>query len=220
MKLGVLVLLGFLAIGCVRSHHPSVHIEYMEKETVGLETRLNGGHGTGFFVSTKGYIVTAAHVIKPTNVIGQVYVRLKGPLGPRRPAKVIAVDYKNDLALLKVSPSWSHRAFKFCDRPRLHEYVKIEAFRHPEKERTIGRVKGYLGKGLFTFYADAPVDYGFSGSPVVAATRGCVIGVLQAMSVQEDLAGRLEFYSLGRHPRVSKIMWEALKKHAPESLGL
>jgi S1-C subfamily serine protease len=218
MKLLGILILVLTCVGCVGRYSPSVHVEYVEKETVGVETKVTGGTGTGFLVSRKGYVMTAAHVIRPRDVIGKVYVRLAGPLGPRREAKVIAVDYVNDLALLKIAPSSRHRVFKFCDRVRVGEWVKIVAFRHPQREKTMGTVLGYFSGSTTNFVTDAVVDYGFSGSPVVSATRGCAIGVLQAMHVDRNLKDGIEYYSFGKHPMVSKIIMKALSERAPEAI--
>ncbi len=61
-------------------------------------TRVNG-MGTGIVLDPRGYIITNHHVIDDVQVIK---VRLSD--GSTYPAKVIARDHDNDLALLKIEP--------------------------------------------------------------------------------------------------------------------
>jgi len=55
------------------------------------------GTGTGFFITADGYLLTAAHVIEKASKVDIL------ANSARLPAKVIRVDSRNDLALLKVN---------------------------------------------------------------------------------------------------------------------
>ena len=61
-------------------------------------SRVNG-MGTGIVIDPRGYIITNHHVIEDVQVIK---VRLAD--GSTYPAKVVARDHENDLALLKIEP--------------------------------------------------------------------------------------------------------------------
>ena len=61
-------------------------------------SRVNG-MGTGIIIDPRGYIITNHHVVDDVQVIR---VRLSD--GTTYPAKVVARDHENDLALLKIEP--------------------------------------------------------------------------------------------------------------------
>lgn len=54
------------------------------------------GHGSGFFISEKGYVLTNSHVVGKNAI-----VRVKLPTGREYLADVVATDPKRDVALLK-----------------------------------------------------------------------------------------------------------------------
>ena len=212
--LGMLVFMQVL--GCVRTKEPTVHVSYKYKTYEGRKVWIKGGHGTGFFVSRRGYIVTAAHVISEgLGSSRSVWVHPNGPKRPRRLAQVVEADFGNDLALLKIFPSSTHKVYKFCSEVQPDEVVIVKAWRHPKKETTIGHtLKPRASINSFLYSWIAAWSYpGFSGSPVVSHSQGCVVGVLTHRGLKGD-AGT----SYVKHPQDSQIMLRALKKHAPKSV--
>jgi S1-C subfamily serine protease len=94
----------------------TVYIEYKysTQEGNGIEK------GTGFIVSTRGHVITAAHVVSPRikDVVVQsatISIRVGGLLNPPMDAIVLVRDPSVDLALLQLPPrsqpdTWPHVA--------------------------------------------------------------------------------------------------------------
>ena len=137
--------------------------------------------GSGFFISSDGYIVTNNHVVDHAS---EVEVSLAG--GKILPAKVIGVDKKTDLALLKVNGE----AFPFVTfaskSPRVGDWVI--AVGNPfglGGTVTAGIVSARgrdIGAGPYDDFLqiDAPVNHGNSGGPTFNA-EGEVVGVNTAI---------------------------------------
>jgi serine protease Do len=150
-----------------------------------------GGHGhkhttmsqgSGFIISPDGYVVTNNHVVDHAS---DVEVTLDS--GKTLPAKVIGVDKRTDLALLKISDSeklpyvdWSN------SNPRIGDWVI--AVGNPfglGGSVTAGIVSARgrdIGAGPYDDFLqiDAPVNRGNSGGPAFDA-HGNVIGVNTAI---------------------------------------
>ncbi len=148
--------------------------------------------GTGFLISADGYVVTAWHVVKNKQ---NIYV---GPIADNKwkKAKVIKLDEKNDLALLKVPPMARTPLdlAEWADVPIGLEAYSI-GFPIPRvlglsRKMTQGLVNGDKtesgDKGFFQFSAET--QKGNSGGPVFSPD-GLVIGVvlrkLDALKVAE-----------------------------------
>ena len=135
-------------------------------------------NGTGFFVTADGYVVTNAHVVDgcedPKVVCG-----LAGPI----PARVLARDVTNDLALLKVDFTSDHVATL---RAGVKIGEEIAAFGYPLLGKlssggnfTLGNVSALAGvhNDSGHIQISAPVQGGNSGGPVIDQS-GNVIGVV------------------------------------------
>lgn len=72
---------------------------YLDQEETGESTRQTVGHGSGFFVSQDGYIVTNKHVVSDTKA---EYTVITSD-GKELPATVLALDPLNDVAVIKVN---------------------------------------------------------------------------------------------------------------------
>ncbi len=137
--------------------------------------------GSGFFISSDGFIVTNNHVVDHAS---EVEVTLAG--GKTMPAKVIGVDKKTDLALLKVNG----QAFPFVTfaskSPRVGDWVI--AVGNPfglGGTVTAGIVSARsrdIGAGPYDDFLqiDAPVNHGNSGGPTFNGL-GEVVGVNTAI---------------------------------------
>ena len=75
------------------------------------ESTSKKGHGTGFFITKNGYLLTAAHVVSGSR---QVQV---GYRGERHPATVISMDEDNDVAILKTDPPDEVSPLSFASQP-------------------------------------------------------------------------------------------------------
>ena len=162
-----------------------------------------GGHGhkhttmsqgSGFIISPDGYVVTNNHVVDHAS---DVEVTLDS--GKTLPAKVIGVDKRTDLALLKISDSeklpyvdWSN------SNPRIGDWVI--AVGNPfglGGSVTAGIVSARgrdIGAGPYDDFLqiDAPVNRGNSGGPAFDA-HGNVIGVNTAIYSPSRGSGGIGF---------------------------
>ncbi|MCJ2057692.1 serine protease [Methylobacterium sp. J-048] len=158
------------------------------KETPGApkSRKLEAGTvstGTGFYVSERGHLLTNNHVVE---LCSDFSVRQPGR--PSIPARLVARDATNDLAVLAtdapqtVVPPLSVRA-------RLGENVYV--YGYPQSEVlastgnfTIGNVTATAGSGDDTrkIQISAPVHQGNSGGPALDQ-YGNVIGVVQSKQV-------------------------------------
>src|SRR5271170_3477346 len=143
--------------------------------------RQSMAQGSGFFISADGYIVTNNHVVDHAT---EVTVTTSD--GKSMPAKVIGVDSKTDLALLKADG----KDFPFVtfagQQPRVGDWVI--AVGNPfglGGTVTAGIVSARgrdIGSGPYDDFLqiDAPVNHGNSGGPTFN-TEGEVVGVNTAI---------------------------------------
>lgn len=142
--------------------------------------------GTGFFIS-KQYVLTVEHVINQT-IEGTIELQLWN--GQLIPAKKIAVDKFNDLALLQIDPK-DIKSYKI-PKLNLETYPQVgeSVFIIGSPNAFYGTLtKGILSRGtskriVFNWYwscevylTDAIIESGNSGSPVFN-TRCEVIGIV------------------------------------------
>jgi serine protease Do len=139
------------------------------------------GQGSGFFISSDGFAVTNNHVVdKATNV------QVTADDGKTYSAKVIGVDPRTDLALIKIDGG-NFPFVKFSDKaPRIGDWVL--AVGNPfglGGTVTAGIVSARgrdIGSGPYDDFIqiDAPVNKGNSGGPTFDV-EGNVIGVNTAI---------------------------------------
>jgi serine protease Do len=143
---------------------------------------LTQAQGSGFFISSDGYIVTNNHVVDHAT---EVTVTTSD--GKTLPAKVIGADPKTDLALLKVKAPGTYPFVKFATHaPRVGDWVI--AVGNPfglGGTVTAGIVSARgrdIGSGPYDDFIqiDAPVNHGNSGGPTFN-TDGDVVGVNTAI---------------------------------------
>src|SRR5277367_1743037 len=137
--------------------------------------------GSGFFISSDGYIVTNDHVVDHATE-----VTITTADGKSMPAKVIGIDSKTDLALLKAQgDSFPYVNFA-AQAPRVGDWVI--AVGNPfglGGTVTAGIVSARgrdIGSGPYDDFLqiDAPVNHGNSGGPTFNA-EGEVVGVNTAI---------------------------------------
>ena len=138
--------------------------------------------GSGFVVSSDGYIVTNAHVVN-----GASTVTVKIGDGKTEPAQVVGKDESTDIALLKVNSSGSLRPLQFADSDKLSVGDNVFAIGNPfgldrtlttgvvsALQRQITAPNGFTINGVVQ--TDAPINPGNSGGPLLDA-EGDVVGV-------------------------------------------
>ena len=146
------------------------------------------GTGTGFIVSTDGYVLTNAHVVENAAAVS---VRLSN--GSEIDAKVIGADKETDVAVLRIDAagltplpcgdSDAVRVGEFClaignpvDSERLANTLTFGIISATAREVTID---SYTNVYLQT---DAAINFGNSGGPLLNL-RGEVIGINSAKSI-------------------------------------
>lgn len=144
--------------------------------------RANESEGSGFIIGADGYILTNAHVIEGADPEKGVVARRQD--GTRLPLKVVGVDEKTDLAVLKAEAgglptvTWGD-----SDKARVGEFVcGIGAPFELDYTLTVGVIsakgRSNLTSTVYEDYlqTDAAINPGNSGGPLVDLD-GKVIGV-------------------------------------------
>lgn len=148
----------------------------------GGKPRTGQAQGSGFIISADGYVVTNNHVVENAT---DVSLTLDG--GKSVSAKVIGVDKKTDLALLKIKDGGDYPHVDFAGvSPRVGDWVI--AVGNPfglGGTVTAGIVSARgrdIGAGPYDDFLqiDAPVNRGNSGGPTFNA-QGQVVGVNTAI---------------------------------------
>lgn len=164
------------------------------------EAQTRFSSGSGFYVSHQGHVVTNAHVIRDCK--DTIYIRKAGD--DLHGVRVVAVDAKQDLALLK-SPHNTGQIAYLRDStapPRKGEQVMLVGF--PEDNGRTGtldisnsRIKtitDYKEGASWVLFEDS-ARHGNSGGPLLDST-GNVIGIVtQKMVLRRKMAGTHDNYA-------------------------
>jgi serine protease Do len=148
--------------------------------------------GTGFIISSNGYVVTNEHVVRG---VGDLRIRLYD--GRELPACVAGADPATDIALLKIDPKRSLPSLPLGDSNAVRVGEPVIAIGNPygfnhsvtagivsAKERVVDRAvlhDAHGGEDSYSFFiqTDASINLGNSGGPLIDAT-GAVVGVSAA----------------------------------------
>src|SRR5262245_49062903 len=141
--------------------------------------------GSGVIASADGYIVTNGHVVADAD---EIVVRLSDHSEHR--AKVVGVDRRTDVALLKIDAS-NLPALPFGDSDKLEVGEPVMAIGNPfglEQTVTTGIVSAkerFIGTGPYDDFiqTDASINPGNSGGPLVDS-RGALVGINTAIFSQ------------------------------------
>jgi len=140
--------------------------------------------GSGFVLTSDGYIATNAHVVAGAS---RVNVRLASK--KEYPAKIVGLDEKTDVALIKIEPDQPLTPVELGDSGSLDVGEWVMAIGSPfglEQTVTVGVVSAkarVLGAGPYDDFiqTDAAINPGNSGGPLVDA-EGRVVGINTAIS--------------------------------------
>jgi len=147
--------------------------------------RARASLGSGFVVSSDGYVATNFHVVAQAS---EIIVRLPDQ-GEHR-AKLVGSDPKTDIALLKIDAR-NVPALPFGDSDRLEVGEPVMAIGNPfglDQTVTTGIVSAkerFIGAGPYDDFIqiDASINPGNSGGPLVDA-RGALVGINTAIFSQ------------------------------------
>lgn len=148
--------------------------------------RKSNALGSGFIISSDGYIVTNNHVVEGAD---KVTVKLNGDKSSGLPARVVGTDAETDLALLKVESPTALPVLKFGDSDAMEVGEWVVAIGNPfglSNTVTAGilSAKGRdIHSGPFDNFlqTDASINPGNSGGPLLNMA-GEVIGINTAIS--------------------------------------
>jgi S1-C subfamily serine protease len=137
--------------------------------------KLDGGHGSGFFISKDGYLLTNHHVVTDNK-----FVTVKLTTGRELPGEVVRSHARRDIALVKVNETNMAALALRLNSPEVAS--ELYAVGTPQWENlsttiTKGIVSAYRTQDDLTFIqSDVAVHQGSSGGPVVDRS-GNVISV-------------------------------------------
>lgn len=146
----------------------------------GSDQNIKAGSGTGFFITNAGHIVSNNHVIDQCNIVNAYYK------GDAKPLKILAIDRKNDLAILKAELRPDDTFPIAREDAILLEEIYVAGY--PFGKSISGSVKvtkgvvsslSGLGNNYSNLQIDASLQPGNSGGPIVNK-KGNVVGVAVA----------------------------------------
>lgn len=153
----------------------------MEDLPAPQERRKQEGGGSGFIIDERGYVMTNAHVVKD-----QDEIRVELWDRTRFDAKVVGVDEKADVAVLKIEPGKSKlrvAAFGNSDEVRIGQWVLALGNPYMFKNTVTAGIVSAKGRNELQgdgyadhIQTDAAVNPGNSGGPLVNL-KGEVIGI-------------------------------------------
>lgn len=141
------------------------------------------GLGSGLIINKEGYIITNNHVVQKAREITVILSNKK-----QYPAKVVGVDAKMDIALIKIETEETLQTAPLGDSDRLREGEAVLAIGNPfglAETVTAGIVsaKGrVIGAGPYDDFiqTDASINPGNSGGPLIDY-HGAVVGINTAI---------------------------------------
>lgn len=158
---------------------------------------ITGASGTGFIITSSGYIMTNQHVIDGAD---EISILLES--GEALEAVVFREDGANDVAVLKVSYDHALPAVNFAYTDKLKRGDEVMTLGYPlvnlqgqNQKATFGRINAKTGlRDDFRFLqVDIPIQPGNSGGPLINR-RGDVVGMITAtlkFTATLDKAGSL-----------------------------
>jgi hypothetical protein len=153
---------------------------------------LADGHGSGFFISRDGFLLTNAHVVGDAK-----FVRVQLASGRAISGEVIAVNRGRDVALVKVAETgFVSLPIATIERPVGSEVYAIGAPLERQLATTVTRgiISAYrVRDGLRMIQGDVTVQHGNSGGPLVDAS-GNVVGITVSGRMNNDHSVGLNFF--------------------------
>ncbi len=143
--------------------------------------------GSGVIIDKRGHILTNHHVIDGASIIEILFAKTKRKVR----AKVVGLDPKTDLALLRIDPKDGGTPVDLGDSDKLRVGDIVLAignpfgFAHTVTSGIISAKGRVLGTGPYDNFlqTDAAIHAGNSGGPLIDV-RGRVIGINTAVSAE------------------------------------
>lgn len=171
-------------VDIARTVTPSTCSIYIMEESDGVNSPV--GAGSGFIISSDGYIVTNAHVISSAE--GGIKVAIPG-FEDVFDAEIVGYDEQTDIGVVKVDAGCELPCVTLGDSDRLLTGELAVAIGNPlgtfESSVTVGVISGLNrqinnnGYNMTVIQTDASVNNGNSGGPLINSF-GEVIGIINA----------------------------------------
>ncbi|MDN3277624.1 AAA family ATPase [Frankia sp. RB7] len=150
--------------------------------------KLEGGHGSGFFISSDGYLLTNQHVVQDNK-----FVTIKLTTGRQMPGEVLRSHKARDVALVKVNEAAMNALPLQLDPPDVASEVYAVGTPQDEKYSTTitkGIVSAYrTDNDLKLIQSDATIHGGSSGGALVDRF-GNVVGIsVSGFTISERKVG-------------------------------
>jgi S1-C subfamily serine protease len=152
------------------------YIQTCIKSVVTIKT--DAGHGSGFLVSSSGYIITNAHVIKDSIGMEALFSS-----GLTLPVQLIRINPKADVALLKIPGSGYAALSMDMGNPAEQVGSDVAAIGTPKNIKLGQTVTKGIISGMREFedqvfiQTDASINPGNSGGPLINK-KGQVVGIV------------------------------------------
>lgn len=153
------------------------------------QTREANSLGSGFIISSDGFVVTNNHVVSPDNRATLEEITVTMPDGTEYEADLVGSDAQSDLAVLKIKANRSFPFVEFGDSSRTRVGEWVVAIGNPfglggtVTSGIVSAVYRNTGQGgAYDRYiqTDASINRGNSGGPLFDM-RGNVIGINNAI---------------------------------------
>lgn len=197
-------------------------VKLAEPAIVRIET--GGGVGTGFIVTSDGYLVTNNHVVEGSNGVAARTVNVTLSDGARVAGTVVGVDPRSDLALVKIEGGpFTPLALGQLDEVEIGQEVVAIGYaldlRRGEgpsftvttgivsqKNRAISESAPILG----AIQTDAAINHGNSGGPLINLF-GEVVGVNTALAPDPTTGGVAQGIGFAVGVDTVHAVWEQLR---------
>jgi S1-C subfamily serine protease len=153
------------------------------QEVKGNDPLPGNYEGTGFLISSNGYVATSYHVIRDADSVfieNKKYGRLK--------ASIVKGDPKNDVAILKIEQVSFRAPVPYtihADEAALGESVFTLGFPREDivyGEGTVSASSGY-GRNMQAYQIAVPVNPGNSGGPLLNK-QGQLVGIISGQQTE------------------------------------
>jgi hypothetical protein len=164
--------------------------------------RSGDGHGTGFLITKDGLAITNQHVIANAGPLVALFRD-----GSERPVRVIRASSNPDVALVQIACERDCATVGLGEDADLQVGTEILVIGTPKAEilhhsMTRGIISGLrYDQGSTAIQTDAAISSGNSGSPILHAPSGRVIGIVTSSLRGDDTEG----------VHFGIAMWDALR---------
>jgi SpoVK/Ycf46/Vps4 family AAA+-type ATPase len=146
--------------------------------------QMEGGHGSGFFISKDGYLLTNHHVVTENK-----FLTVKLTTGRQLPGEVVRTNKTRDIALVKVNESGMPALPLRLDLPDVASEVYAVGTPRDEKYSTTitkGIVSAYRTENdLSLMQSDVAIHPGNSGGPMVDQFGNVVAVSVSGVTISE-----------------------------------